>query len=118
MQPSVHAAVQARVQVFVDDITALVRKAALDALEKALQTERRRRQPPWRRRRSRAELEGAATQLLDHIKHHPGQRIDQIAKEMKVAATDLAAPMRILVHEASVRTRGTGRGAIYWTRLG
>lgn len=118
------AAIAARIDAFVDDVTVLVHQAALEALEQALKQQEPLRQPrprgpPRRRqRRSRAELEAVATYVFDYVKSHPGRHLDQIADEMKMPENRLMVPMKLLLTEMSVTKRGLGRKAVYWTRVG
>ena len=52
--------------------------------------------------------------LLGHIKSNPGQRIEQIALELKVPTSELRLPTQKLLTGKDVKTKGQRRGTHYF----
>lgn len=107
-----------RIEEFVADITELARRAAMEALASALdqqlgggaQSLRRRRGE----KRSAQQLAEAQDQLLDYVRDNPGQRMEEIARELGVATRDLTLPLRKLVASNLVSTEGQKRATCYY----
>jgi hypothetical protein len=64
-------------------------------------------------KRSPAELARTAERLLRHIKSNPNQRAEQIAEAVGMTTRALALPLRKLVAEKRLKTRGVARGTTY-----
>ena len=76
-------------------------------------------EPVTRRRRKGAKrsastIASTTAALLAHIKANKGERIEQIAKALKVSTTDLKLPAAKLVAEKQVKTTGAKRGTKYF----
>jgi len=127
--------IRALVEAFVADLTALVRDAALASVQDALsptsvsrpaasgrRAYRRRSSAPVRRRkgrgvkRARADLESLQVALLRHIQKHPGQRIEEIAPTLKASTKDLKLPVRKLIAEQAIKSKGVKRATTYFPK--
>jgi hypothetical protein len=64
-------------------------------------------------KRSPEELAKTADRLLRHIKSNPGQRAEQIAEGVGTSTKALALPLRKLVAEKRLKTKGVARGTTY-----
>jgi|1185.fasta_scaffold689713_1 hypothetical protein len=73
----------------------------------------RRRSSP---KRSETQIERETALLLKYVKRHPGERMEQIQDALGFATGKLTLPMRRLVAEKIVRTRGDARGTRYTAR--
>ena len=110
------------VQGFVVQITELARRAAIDTLEGALGRGGRGSvgfvpRGAGRRRgakRTGAELDKMADNFHAFVSKHPGMRIEQINKQLGTTTKDLALPIRKLVSEGALKTKGTKRSTTYF----
>ena len=120
------------VQGFVAQISELARRAALDTLESSFGngvTAKSRGgrllapagkplvgRPPGRRgeKRTAEDLEALAGKLAAFVKANPGLRIEQINKELGTTTKDLALPIRKLVAESVIATKGQKRSTTYF----
>jgi hypothetical protein len=64
-------------------------------------------------KRSPEELAKTADRLVRHIKSNPGQRAEQIAEGVGTSTKALALPLRKLVAEKRLKTKGVARGTTY-----
>jgi len=64
-------------------------------------------------KRSPKELEMLESRLLRYVKIHPGQGIEQIAKGMTISTKELNLPMRKLVADGAIKTKGEKRATKY-----
>jgi len=128
-----------RVDAFVSDIAELIRRSALEIVRQALggtspqaparRTAARRgatprSAPPARRpgprsktgriRRSPEELEELGGTFLEHVRAHPGQRLEQISATLGVSTKDLKRPVQQLSDQKAIRTEGQKRGTRYF----
>lgn len=121
------------VQSFVTQISELARRAALDTLESAF-TGRGGRgvgtraaalatlgsAPIGRPRggrgtkRTAEDLEALSAKFMSFVKAHPGLRIEQINKELGTTTKDLALPIRKLIAEKNISTKGNKRSTTYF----
>ncbi len=120
--------IRARVDAFVAEISELIRRAALETVKQALggagearvtpriAAPRRKAAAKDGARRSANELDRTKARLLAQITSKPGQRIDQIAKELGVSTKELALPARKLIAEKVIATKGQKRATSYWPR--
>jgi predicted transcriptional regulator len=53
--------------------------------------------------------------LLAHVKKHPGQRGEQIAKALRTDVGTMRLPMKALIKAKKIRTKGQRRGMQYFT---
>lgn len=124
--------VQALVADFADKLTGLVRAAALEDVLATLRGGLAPRRGPGRPRgaksapaarstgggkrgrRSSANLEQMSANLLAHVTKHPGQRGEQIAQALRTDVTTMRLPMKKLIAEKKIKTKGQRRGMMYF----
>jgi hypothetical protein len=125
------------VQDFVTQITELARRAAINTLESAFsgkpprgggpavavaavappngeRSRARAARPRPGAKRTPAELEALSEQFAAFVKANPGLRIEQINKQLGTTTKDLALPIRKLVSEDVVATKGQKRSTTYY----
>jgi hypothetical protein len=113
--------VNARVEAFVAEITALARAAAYQALSAGLDTPiaggrsvtvamRGRRGG----KRTAVEIAQMADAFLAHVTANPGQRMEHIAKELGLPTPELTLPARKLLAEGKLRVEGQKRATEYY----
>ena len=141
--PHLDTEIQSRISAFLDELSQLVRKAALDSVHEVLGDTKRRRgpgrpkgsarrgpgRPPKaarpnrpnrparaakRIRRSAADLEKIAVRVLAHVKSNAGHRLEQIGKALKVETAVLKRPIANLLAGRKLRTKGQKRGTMYF----
>lgn len=108
---------------FVAQITELARRAAIDTLENALGKGGGRgavRLAAGGRgrgaKRTAADLDQLGTQFVSFVAKHPGLRIEQINKELGTSTKDLALPIRKLISEGQIKTKGKKRSTTYFAK--
>jgi hypothetical protein len=120
------------VQGFVSQISELARKAALETLESAFSGTPARgagrksaaavttMSPSVGRprggkgtKRTQADIDALAERLVSFVKSNPGLRIEQINKELGTTTKDLALPIRKLVGDGYLSTKGQKRSTTY-----
>jgi hypothetical protein len=125
--------IQDHIQSFVEELTQLIKRAAVQSVAEALNEGGSRRGPgrprgaagaaraasagPARRKgakRDPKELEGLTEKLLSYVKSHEGQRIEQIAQGMGISTKELALPAKKLIATKKIRTTGTRRATKYF----
>jgi hypothetical protein len=108
---------------FVAQITELARRAAIDTLESALGKSGARggvRIGGVGRgrgaKRTQADIDGIGAQFVAFVAKHPGLRIEQINKELGTSTKDLALPIRKLIAEGAIKTKGKKRSTTYFAK--
>ncbi len=122
------------VQGFVAQISELARRAALETLESAFGG-RPSRSPAVApiaaiashsapsvgrprggkgAKRTAADIDALSQQVVSFIKANAGLRIEQINKELGTTTKDLALPIRKLISEGIVSTKGQKRSTMYF----
>jgi hypothetical protein len=102
---------------FVNQISTLARQAAIDTLERALANGHGGHSDGARRRgekRSSDELDELATEFYDFVLRHPGLRIEQINKQLDTTTRDLMLPIRKMIADGALKTKGTRRSTTYF----
>jgi hypothetical protein len=122
---------------FVSQVTALARKAAMDTLSTALGSAapgggngvgrgRGRGRGrivaapsgssrlPKGAKRPPGEIAQLKDQVFAHITSNPGQRIEQINKELATSTRELSLPLKKLIAEGAVTTQGEKRATTYF----
>jgi hypothetical protein len=117
---------------FVDNVTALARRAAVDTLTGALDDRgpRRRGLPSSggdllkaeRRgkgaKRSSTQLDRLQTRVMEFVSANPGMRIEQINKELGTSTRDLQLPIRKLIATGALKSKGEKRATTYFAGAG
>lgn len=127
-------AISERIQTFVQDLSSLVRRSALDAVHGVLSgmTAPARRKPgrpagaktgrlravvrkaAKRGKRTTDQVEADAARLLAHIKANPGQRLEEISKALRTTTATLTLPVMKLLASKSIKKTGQKRGTMYF----
>ena len=111
------------VQGFVAQITELARRAAVDTLQAALGGKARVGRggavavgrPRGRgAKRTSDELDQLAEAFVSFVRNNPGLRIEQINKQLGSSTKDLALPIRKLIADGTVNTKGKKRSTTYF----
>lgn len=121
---------RARIDAFAADLTAIIRRSTLDALQSVIgdaQVQRATAAAPVapaskpmrkakRGTRSPEEVLEVAATFLTYVKSHPGERLDQIAKGLGVPTKDLKLPVQKLFAQKAIKTTGIQRGTKYFAK--
>ena len=107
---------------FVAQITELARAAARDMIDEALGKGAKGVLPGLGRGRGRGrgakrtgdELEKMMDTFHTFVSKHPGLRIEQINKQLGTTTKDLALPIRKLIAEGALKTKGEKRSTAYF----
>lgn len=107
---------------FVAQITELARAAARDMIDEALGKGAKSAMTGLGRGRGRGrgakrtadELDKLADSFHAFVTKHPGLRIEQINKQLGTTTKDLALPIRKLVAEGALKTKGEKRSTAYF----
>jgi hypothetical protein len=138
MASEINSQISAHVQSFVTELTALVRSAALEAVQNALGggTAPAKRGPgrpkatsamsapapkatgkPKRRakgaRRSSEDVDATAAKFLEYVTANDGKRLEEISKALGIHTADLKLPAQKLIAAKAVKTTGQKRGTKY-----
>jgi hypothetical protein len=65
-------------------------------------------------KRTSDELEKLSDAFIEFVKNNPGLRIEQINKQLGTTTKDLALPIRKLVSEGALKTKGAKRSTTYF----
>jgi hypothetical protein len=136
--PHLDSEIASRIQSFLDELSGLVKRQALEAVHEALggAAAPARRGPgrprkvsmrPGRKprmiakrgkrvRRSLQDLEKIAAQVLAHVKANAGHRLEQIGKAIKADTAVLKRPVALLLASKKLKTTGKKRGTKYFVR--
>jgi hypothetical protein len=137
--PSLDSEIQSRIQSFLDELSQLVKRQALEAVHLALggSAAPARRGPgrprkvsmrPGRKprmiakrggkrvRRSPEDLAKLQATVLAAVKAKQGQRLEEIGKALKTDTSGLKRPVALLVASKKLKTTGKKRGTKYFVR--
>lgn len=134
------------VERFVEELTVLVRQAAIASVAEALGAQATptaapgrgrkkvagrkaagRKKAPGRKaagrkaaggRRSSADVESSASDMLAHVSANPGSSIGDVAKALGTTSRDLRLPAQKLIEDGKLRTTGQKRGTRYYAGRG
>jgi hypothetical protein len=67
-------------------------------------------------KRSKEELAAMTQRVLDHIKSASGQGVEQIAKDLGTTTKELTLPIRKLLVEKKITSKGEKRATKYFSR--
>ena len=126
--------IQDRIATFVEEINVLVRAAALEAVNEALGGQvpatGLRRAPKARKgakatakkgkraRRTADQVKTLAAKLEKAVKATPGQRLGDLATQLRLDTKDARRPMSMLLDADKVRTEGQRGGTRYFPARG
>jgi hypothetical protein len=132
---SVNDRIRSRVEAFAEELSALIRDSAMETVRDALggggAAPRRGARggrvaastAPVRagrrekgQKRDPDEIERLTGRLLDYIKGNAGQRIEQIAAGMGTVTKELNLPVKKLIAQKSLKTKGQKRATQYFAR--
>jgi hypothetical protein len=102
---------------FVTQISSLARQAAIDSLQRALGTKHGGSRLAARHRgekRTSDELDALAETFHVFVARNPGLRIEQINKQLHTRTKDLMLPIRKLVADGALKTKGSRRSTTYF----
>ncbi|MEM7448923.1 MAG: hypothetical protein AAF355_11850 [Myxococcota bacterium] len=129
--------IQARVEEFAEELSELIRNAALEAVLESLQgtgtptagrpkegvrrrvaanTTKRVMDTGGRGRRSADELAALQNQIVGYLRDNPGQRVEEIASGIEVPSRDLKRPIAKLLEDGALRKKGEKRATRYTVR--
>lgn len=99
---------------FVAEITELARSAAREMIDQALggRPVVARRRP--NSKRSSNDIDQLAETLVAFVAKHPGLRVEQINKQLGTTTKQLALPIRKLIAEGALKTKGRRRSTTYF----
>jgi hypothetical protein len=125
---------------FVDNVTALARRAAVDTLTSSLDDRGGGGGGGGRRRsagsiavvgdvlkaerrgkgakRSSSQLDRLQSRVMEFVTANPGMRIEQINKELGTSTRDLQLPIRKLIATGSLKSKGEKRATTYFAGAG
>ena len=124
--------IRARIETFIDELSSLVRRAAVEAVESALDEDggrakgktvagnsaRKRstskRSSGKRIRRSSEEIAKLSERVLAQVKANPGLRMEELAKGLRKETKDLRRSVQDLVASKKLRTKGQKRATQYF----
>lgn len=121
-----------RIREIVDEFVAKLQDVLRDDLQEAianigLSIGSRRASPPSNghrvargkgAKRDRAALHALSEQFVKFVSSHPGMRIEQINKELGTTTKDLALPIRKLIADGAITTKGRKRSTTYIVSAG
>jgi hypothetical protein len=109
---------------FKAEVATAVQRAALAAIADAYgedppripktRTPRRRATPTRLARRGVSDMDAVKGRLLAAIGSEPGQRFEQLRTRLKLERRELVLPLRKLVAERKVKTKGVKRATAYY----
>jgi hypothetical protein len=124
--------IQDHIQSFVDELTLLIKRAAVQSVAEALNGGSRRGagRPRGSRitagptgavrrkgaKRDPEELEALTDKLFNYIRSNDGQRIEQIGEALGSPTKELALPVKKLIATKKIRTTGTRRATKYFAK--
>ena len=134
---SVTDQIRSRVEAFAEELSALIRDSAMETVREALGggcaaaprrgargTRAAASPAPVRgssrrekgQKRDPGEIERLTGRLLDYVKNNGGQRIEQIAAGMGTVTKELNLPVKKLIAQKSLKTKGQKRATQYFAR--
>ena len=129
---SVNDRIRSRVEAFAEELSTLIRDSAMETVREALgggsaprrgARGRSASTAPVRggrrekgQKRDPSEIERLTGRLLDYVKGNAGQRIEQIAAGMGTVTKELNLPVKKLIAQKSLKTKGQKRATQYFAR--
>lgn len=134
---TVNDRIRSRVEAFAEELSALIRDSAMETVRDALGGGAAPRgrgarggrtaavsSAPVRgggrrekgQKRDPGEIERLTGRLLDYVKGNAGQRIEQIAAGMGTVTKELNLPVKKLIAQKALKTKGQKRATQYFAR--
>jgi hypothetical protein len=128
---SVNDRIRNRVEAFAEELSTLIRDSAMETVREALGGGSAPRRggrasasaAPVRggrrekgQKRDPGEIERLTGRLLDYVRSNAGQRIEQIAAGMGTVTKELNLPVKKLISQKSLKTKGQKRATQYFAR--
>jgi len=124
----VESTIRSRVEAFASELVTLIRAEAVEMLESALgagktarmalpgraPAARRAALHPKGQKRDPNVLAALVEKLAQFVSKNPGQRIEQISKALGVPTKDLVLPVKKLILEKRIKTKGQKRATTYF----
>ena len=73
-----------------------------------------RRGPGRPRRQSDAQIERISARIMKHVGNHPGSRLEELSKSLRIPSKDLKRPVADLLEGKKLRKTGARRGTKYF----
>ena len=130
--------IRSRITTFVEELSLLVKRQALEAVHAALgeaagvrptsssasaavgrgrpKAVAKTSTQGKRVRRSSADLTKLQAGVLAQVRSKQGQRIEDIGRAMKTDTAELKRPVALLLAEKKLKTKGQKRGTMYFTK--
>jgi hypothetical protein len=117
-----------RIEEFVSQLSQLVRQTALESVQDALGEGRGRGRGRGARpalgrgarrkgeKRSSDQIAETTKAVVSYVKKNPGEGVEAIAKGLGTATKELTLPIRKLVAEKQLKTKGQKRATKYFVR--
>jgi hypothetical protein len=99
---------------FVAQISSLARQAAIDTLERSLGSGAKSDGRGRGEKRSSEQLDALAETFHEFVAHNPGLRIEQINKMLNTRTKELMLPIRKLLADGALKTKGERRATTYF----
>jgi hypothetical protein len=123
-------AIRAAVDAFVEQLSGLIRQAALESVQallsdgagpsrRASKVARGSVAVKGRRKgakRTPEELEALVKKFHSHVVKNPGQRIEQIGQILAIPTKELALPVKRLMSEKKLSSKGQKRATTYFAK--
>jgi hypothetical protein len=135
--PDTDQAIRSRIDAFLAELGALVKRSALEAVQEALGGAAPRRRPGRRKgashrgpgpravrprragkriRRSAEDLAKIGERVLAEVRSKPGRRLEEIGRALKTDTAVLKKPVADLLKAKKLKTTGAKRGTKYFLR--
>jgi hypothetical protein len=130
MANNLHTEIRSKIDAFVEQLTAHVKRAALESVREALgngvaPARRGPGHPPPRRapraaaradaKRTPEQVAADGERIASYVRQHPGQRLEQLAAGLGAHSETLKLPVIKLLASKTLRKTGERRGTKYFT---
>jgi hypothetical protein len=112
--------IQIVVSTFVEQVTDIAKRTTMETLARALSSSNGKHSVAMGsvsrtgQKRDPAVIKKTAETFRAHVAKHPGLRIEQINKQLGTKTKDLALPIRNLIAEGAIKTKGEKRSTTYF----
>lgn len=112
MPQSIQNQLQARIEAFASDLTAILQRAVADSVNQALATGRKGAGSAGRGGRL-PRVDFSEDALLREIKREGGRRMEELSAALKAPSRSLKGPIKRLLAAKKIKTAGKARGTKY-----